>query len=250
MLRDILTNKGVLAALVFFVLIVGGTQLYSWHVRRSIKADEARIQQFVQQLENKKEQHTAQHAGEATETPEPPETFLETDAKQPMSDEKAEFARLANSESLGTGEAFLPDDMTLADEEETAEVRVSPHGFGPYPEIPEGAPIGEFDEKENVEWELLRRVAIKKWNEGERFLGSSMSKGRVYLHYPNTLYIKWGERIDALDGTVYRHISRAKGAGDVELTPEQMERGEIPQGIKVIDFDSGGLDPYEVLDLP
>ncbi len=249
MLRDILTNKGVLAALVFFVLIVGGTQLYSWHVRRSTKAAEARIQQFVQQLENKKEQHTAQHAGDATETPEPSETFLETDDKQPMSDEKAEVTD-ENSEGLGSGEAFLPDDMTLADEEETAEVRLSPHGFGPYPEIPEGAPIGEFDEKNSVNRELLRRVAVKKWNEGERFLGSSMSNGRVYLHYPNTLYIKWGERIDPLDGTVYRQIRRAKGAGDVELTPEQMERGEIPQGIKVIDFDSGGLDPYEVLDLP
>jgi len=35
MLRDLLSSRAILAGIVFFVLMVGGTQLYRWHVLRT-----------------------------------------------------------------------------------------------------------------------------------------------------------------------------------------------------------------------
>ncbi len=35
MFRDILSSRSIIFGLVFFVLIVAGTQFYSWHVRRT-----------------------------------------------------------------------------------------------------------------------------------------------------------------------------------------------------------------------
>jgi len=42
MLRDLLSSKAVLAGLVFFVIVVGGSLLYNWHVQRTIKPELAR----------------------------------------------------------------------------------------------------------------------------------------------------------------------------------------------------------------
>lgn len=65
MLRDILTNKGVLAGLVLVVLVVAFSLLYSWHVERSIREDEARTERFLQHYENKQMART----GGKTPTP-------------------------------------------------------------------------------------------------------------------------------------------------------------------------------------
>lgn len=151
--------------------------------------------------------------------------------------------------SIDLSDAFLPSTITSS-QEETSGVLVSPHGFGLYPEIPTGATIAAFDEADSVEMELLLRVAVKKWNEGERFEGASITNGRVYLHYPNTLYVKQGVPLELPDGTVYHPIRQYRGAGDVDLTQEQVLHGEIPPGVNVVEMDAAGFDPYEVLDLP
>ena len=39
MLRDVFSSRGILAGLVFVIVAVAGTQLYSWHARRTTKAD-------------------------------------------------------------------------------------------------------------------------------------------------------------------------------------------------------------------
>ncbi len=59
MLRDILTNKGVLVCLFFCILMVGGSLFYRWHENRAIQDADAKHQQFLQQLETKKETRTA-----------------------------------------------------------------------------------------------------------------------------------------------------------------------------------------------
>lgn len=249
MFRDLLSSRAIHVGLVCFVLIVGGTQLYSWHVRRGIKAEEARTQQFRQQLETKKETHAVQDTGEFidTQTLGQAETPLETDGTQTMSGE-TEAVRDEAFESLDTADAFLPDD--IVSEAEPAEVRVSPHGLGRYPEIPEGAPIAPFDERDSKDMELLGRVMVKKWNEGERFVGGTINDGKVYLIYPHILYVKWEVKRDFLTGKKTRSIIRTRGPSTVRLTREQKRTGEIPHGIQVIDMDSAGLDPYEILDLP
>ena len=51
-------------------------------------------------------------------------------------------------------------------EPKAAEVRVSPHGFGPYPEIPSDYPrqdLWDYPDFVTAEHELLLRVQIKLW---------------------------------------------------------------------------------------
>lgn len=59
MLRDIFTSRNLITGAVFFLLIVGGTQLYSWHVRRTSTAELAWTQQALRALENRNLQRTA-----------------------------------------------------------------------------------------------------------------------------------------------------------------------------------------------
>ena len=47
----------------------------------------------------------------------------------------------------------------------------------------------------DVEAELVMRVMIKVWNEGERgFYGGYMVDGKVLLHVPNTVYFRYREK--------------------------------------------------------
>ena len=61
MFRDILSgSRAIFIGLVFFVLVVGGSLLYSWHVHRTTDAEVAETQRKTQALENKDETRTAQ----------------------------------------------------------------------------------------------------------------------------------------------------------------------------------------------
>lgn len=245
MFRNILSSRSLIAGFVFFVVIASGSWIYSWHVRRTSGAELERKKQAVQALENKYKTRMRQDDGIPTET-EPPgfvDTPEETDEMQTV------FEGTATEPGSDTDSGDVTD-MLFSDEaltEEPLGVRVSPHGLGVYPPIPEGAPIAEFSEEDSLEMELLLRVAIKKWNEGHRFIGAVIENGRVYLNYPNTIYAKRATQTDP-DGNLF-HYYRDVIGGDVLPTPEQMARGEVPPGITVLDLEFEGLDPYEVLDL-
>ena len=61
MFRDIFSgSRLILAGLVFFVLVVGGSLLYSRHARRTSEIEVARTERPVQPPENRKEIHTRQ----------------------------------------------------------------------------------------------------------------------------------------------------------------------------------------------
>ena len=98
---------------------------------------------------------------------------------------------------------------------------------------------------ELTERELLGLVLVKKWNEGDRdFVGVSMNDGKVYLHYPNVVYVKW-EDTQLPDGTLTKYASKISG-GDSTIT-DQVREGTLPPGVQVLDMDSSGIDPYEYL---
>ena len=256
MFRDILSNKGVLAALLFCVLIVVGSQLYSWHVKRGIEADEARTQQFLQQLETQKETHTVQDTGALIDTQAPgqTQTHLETDDTPTMSDDTDAFTSLDADEHLDVANAFLPDDF-VSEEEPVEDVPVSPYGFGPYPELPEGWPADTFPAP-SAEFELMARVEIKLLSQGVTVTGSNMENGRIYPAIKGTVYVKWKE-YDRPDGTV-RYISEIVSTGEdgARLHAIRLEKGrsltaeDIPTDIKLVSFEGGGIDPYQFLDLP
>ena len=158
----------------------------------------------------------------------------------------------------------------LSDEEKallTAEVveetqRVSPFGFGAYPEVPSDFPRDpiweavEMYEKINQHGrgmmkaiELMDRVLIKLWNQGRRASSASMGNGLVYPGFPNTVYVRWSY-IEEPDGTITRYASEKTSGPDIpESVFDALSEGIIPPGITILDHDADGIDPYTFLNL-
>ena len=97
--------------------------------------------------------------------------------------------------------------------------------------------------------ELWGLVMVKKWKEGNRFVGTSMdmNTGKVYLNYPNVVYVKW-EDTQLPDGTITKYVSEISGADST--IRDQVSEGILPPGVLVLDMkdmDAAGIDPYEYL---
>jgi hypothetical protein len=163
---------------------------------------------------------------------------------------KTHVAGTVNSESEGVMEA--KDDEAS---DEPTEAKVSPYGFGPYPPIPPDYPYPDLWEAEariiargidRKEHELINRVLIKLWNEGERPLSGTMENRKVYPLYPNTIYVRWEE--EALpDGTVRRYLAEVTGLPEMRVYSDLFDEDIIPPGIQTIDLESSGIDPYTFL---
>ena len=245
MFRNILSSRGLIVGVVFFVMSVGGSLLYSWHIRRNDAAEMARTNQFLQQLKDKKETRPTQNVGFPvdTKTLEP----MKTDDTAPHVSEETEVLPVLDN----LADAFLPNDTPVEDDEELDDVPVSPHGFGPYPKVPVDYPndmtptwITE-NGHQSRNHELIDRVLIKLWNQGDKNISGgyrSNKTGRIYPLYPNTVYVRYKE-IVAPDGTVHRFIGSNRGT--VTLGPS----GEVPPGVTVLDLDKEGVDPYNFLGL-
>ena len=252
MFRDILSNKGVLAALLFCVLIVVGSQLYSWHVKRGIQADEARTQRFLQQIETnkKKARATAQIGNIDTDSASKPNTPVAPEGGAEKVSEETVSEQLGDAEgTLDVADAFKLDETA---EEDTVEVPISPYGFGPYPELPEGWPSRIWP-RESANSELITRVQIKLAHQGINALGGIMENGLVYPAIPGTVYVDWKER---RDGSLF--ISDMTGDPEaasrlqsmLESKGNDFTEADIPSDIELLPFSGGGIDPYEFLDLP
>ena len=97
--------------------------------------------------------------------------------------------------------------------------------------------------------ELWGLVLVKKWNEGDRdFVGTSMDmdNGKVYLYYPNVVYVKW-EDTQLPDGTITKYASEISGPGGDYSIVDQVREGILPPGVLVLDMDASGIDPYVYL---
>ena len=252
MFRDILSSRGIIFGFVFFVVIVGSTQLYSWHVRRRSQEELERTNRTVQMLENKKDTRTGEDAGVPVDIEALGEldTPIKTYDMHTMSEETETLLSLDD-----LADAFLPDDMVSTEEEPAEDVPVSPHGFGPYPEVPVGypklmTPTWIKNENPSRDHELMHRVLIKLWNQGDHDVsGAVMKGGLVYPLYPNTAYVTY-DSIEMPDGTVRRFIRSATGPLGTKPIRHPGERFPVlPEGITAIDRDNAGINPYEFLDL-
>lgn len=258
MLKDLLSNRLFLGAFVFFVLIVGGTQWYSWYVKRRGKAEFERTQQAVQALKKKNKTHTAT----GTQPVEfEAEGFVDTPLEigGTQRSEETEALPAEDVDFLDIADAFLLEDIG---EIETPEARVSPFGFGPYPDVPEdyiaghGLPIWyehNFDNQpatatheRNVE--LIDRVLIKLWKEGKDVLSGFYRYGKVYPLYSKSAYVKYHDRIHDEGYSTGLMVIESPDF-DIKLTIEQLQNGNIPAGYQVFELDNSGLDPYAFLGL-
>ncbi len=92
---------------------------------------------------------------------------------------------------------------------------------------------------------------IALWNEGDtRFTGATFENGKVYLQYPNTMYVRYTVD-EGSDGTVRRYITRWSSGEHNQPAIDQILERKIPTGVTLIDLDSEdvGIDPYTFLGL-
>ncbi len=129
----------------------------------------------------------------------------------------------------------------------------SPFGFGPYPSIPDTWPADvKYWPCRSAEHELMLRVQIKLESEGKNVSGLSMRNGLVYPNFPGTVYVEWaesGEYLSKFNGDPItsqrlQAIIKAKTAQGKPFTKEN-----VPDDIKLVPYDEGGIDPYQFLGL-
>ena len=143
--------------------------------------------------------------------------------------------------------------------------RVSPFGFGKYPDIPETyrdlggvediwgyfEKLAETDPDTAREQELAERVMIKLWSQGKHAIGGKTINGKFYPDFPNTVYVEWDtEKLE--DGTIERFPVRV--GGDPSFSAYEMEffdsdGTEFPSRFTMLDYDKDGINPYEFLNL-
>ena len=141
--------------------------------------------------------------------------------------------------------------QTSVQNAETADVPVSPYGFGPYPEIPEDYPTRHLVKwpRRNAQAELLSRVLIKLWTEGEKnFYGGSTGNGKIYPHYNDAVYVRFAEYQRPHTGEIVRYPSLVKSGPHVNFTNADILNP--PPHLRILDYDSSGIEPYQYLNLP
>ena len=182
------------------------------------------------------------------------------DAKQLSVAEETEFtkapAETQNAEKPITTQDNEISTTTTQDNnviaETTEPVRMSPYGLGPYPEIPPDSPIGPFLDTDNINHELIGRVLVKLWNDGDRELvgGGVYQDGKVYPHYKNVIYVKHETVFNEITDEYETKITEATSTYENFDVLKLVMSGNTPSGYKLIDADESGYNPYEFLDLP
>ena len=260
MLRDLLSSRWFQGGFAFFVLCVGGSLFYSWHVRWTTEAELGKRPQPVVSIENKSSTNTAPVDFQTEGITNTPKETMNT----PMS-ESTEAETRDETEFADIVDAFLPDDFVSA-EAPAEEVAVSPFGFGPYPEVPTGypthlQPVWLWSEERQQRhtssrlesFELIDRVLIELWNQGNRnFTGAIRedTNGKVYPLYKDIIYVTWAELKDD-NGKIIGTYARNQLSSDKtqRISFRDYMEGRIPPNIQFMDRETSGIDPYMFLGL-
>ncbi len=229
-----------IAALIVFVIAAGGFIYYQLSEVQQFKKQLAQEAEELlrQSKKSKKVSKTGNKAEQATGVT-PAESETRT-AEKPRN----ETTSVVDKTKPTQVQAAAP-----ADSAETADVQVSPYGFGPYPEVPEDMPgrhLYTWPES-SAEAELLSRVLIQLWTSGERnFRGGSTRNGKIYPHYHDTVYVTFREY--ERRGEIIRFAAKIKSGPHVRYTAEELLNP--PPHLRVLDLETSGIDPYQYLNLP
>ena len=252
--RDIITNKWILGAVLLLIIVAGGSYFYYAYTTAQHKKAAAELDEFVRQWE--KDRQAQQKSSTETQ-----ETLTGTPAESdtPQNAEKHVTNATVTKETAATpGQTGAAAENT-----ETAEVRMSPHGLGPYPEVPEDyrAQFGPLPWEQvdlfgaptpGREVELITRIMLKLWKEGRTDVRSGwFENGKVYVNYANHAYVTWTDVKNA-DGTTSRALTSWSSSENVGMTSERMHNGYIPPGFRITDLDEvedPGIEPYSFLGL-
>ncbi len=245
MLRDLLSSRWFQGGFAFFVLCVGGSLLYSWHVHRTTENDLGPTPQPVVSIENRSPSTNTAPVDFQTEgVVNTPEENTDT----PMSDE-TEADTIDETELIDMADAFLPDDVVSADALDPS--KMSRFGLGPYPEIPkEWNVIPDYWEfmVDSIEDELLSRVTIKMKKEGTRSKYGSVGvspTGQVIALERGSVLVEY-EIDENGEKSIYSALAHPDDLSQGIYTRES----KIPSDLKIVTADEIAFDAYEYLGLP
>ena len=251
MLSDIFRSRWVVGALILALLIVVGSYFGGkwWHSRDDFSHESTEI-------EDKKRSSKVDTSAPAVDAP-TPAVDAATPADEPLAP--------VDESPAPVDESSVPVDSSPQTTEADGELdstdpeKVSPFGFGPYPQVPDSFPNDVIwsDALKNLrerlsderlkDLELVHRVLIKLWNQGYRASSATMDDGKMYPLFPNTVYVRWEEYVED-DGTISREAAHTRGPADIpDSVLDALEDGIVPPGIKILDLDEDWIDPYEFL---
>ena len=234
-----------IGGIVMLLIVAGACYLWYHYDTAPYRREAAKTEEFARQWEKDRQaqQKRSTETEQATDG-----TAVESDMQS--AEKKRTDPVTKDTEPSQTDKTEPSQAGTPAQNAETADVPVSPYGFGPYPEVPEDMPGKHLYTwpAGSAEAELLNRVLIKLWTSGERnFRGGSIENGKVYPHYNDVVYVTFYEYESKRRGTV-RYASSIKSGPHVRYTAEDLLNP--PPHLRVLDLETSGIDPYQYLDLP
>ena len=239
MIKNIYT-PWILGGIVLLIIIAGACYLWYQHDTAPYKQAASDAQQLLRQSEIEKFEKNKV----AEQTADAP-----VDSNKPTA-EKSEFQTMGtvvkDTKTEAQQQSEIPANTTV---DVSEDMPVSPHGFGHYPKVPEDYPYKViWSNKDSPGAELLTRVLIKLWNEGEKnFRGGTTHNGKIYPHYYDTVYVKFSP-IRNKDGKIIGQSSNILSGPQVQFTRADLLNP--PPGLRVLDLESSGINPYQYLNLP
>ena len=242
MYRDIFMNKWVLGGVGFLIVLSVACYFWYQHDIADERKAAAEAEELLRQSERSQETDTPTITKKAADVSVESTTHSTESAIAEPTDAQIEATIIINGRTI-----VVPD--------VPAE---SPHGFGPFPEVPEdyikakaGGAVwlatnyNQMSSLDQRQRELLDRVLLKLWSEGARnFRGGGLdSNGKVYPNYFDTVYISVKEHISP-DGIIIPILTRQLGK-----VPKGVDIFNPPDHITVLNFETAGIDPYEYLNL-
>ena len=244
-------NKWIIGGVAFLIVLSVACVLWYQHDTAADRKAAADAEKLLRQLEI-----TEKVADTDSDTEQAGEVTAESttqNAEKPIKERSS--AETDNSTDDTTNPATASTHTQQTDN--TTEVRVSPHGLGPYPKVPPDYPGGDdpkfWEYPRTKGHELMSRVCIRLWKEGKYTHGSSISNGLVYVTLPNTLIVRWGTE-QSPTGT-RRYAKGISWCPEAESFQREMRfktiyEGDFPSHFVIVDHKDAGIDPYEYLDLP
>ena len=210
-----------------------------------------------------------------------PEHLLTLEPSPPSVNQDTSITNYQDTESLewesaSEVEEFSDDEVTTVLDEiddELASLLVDEAPLssetGDFPEVPDGFPsdlipvwiqFPDYEKGDMYEHEMMYRVLIKLWNQGDHNFVNGVYKddnGRVYPLYTDVVYLEWGEAVNEHGqvirfprSTIATH-AREPGAKGGLFTNEELLSGAYKTkypGLKLIEYTDAGYDPETFLD--
>ncbi len=246
MFRDILTNKWFIGGFCFLIVFAIACVFWYRYDTAPDRKSAAETAELLRQWAAKK----AVTDSEAADIP--ADSTTPNTEKTTRAVAETDTSTEAETKTYKEGDIYIgktPPPIPVSQDQ-----LVSPYGFGPYPELPEGFGPITWPRK-HAESELMIRMEIELLNQGVPVEGIVMKNGLIYPIIKGICYVEWGE-------TSYgrRYLRRSTGHpddGDYMETIEEERRkrhesvtaSDFP-GIQLILYEEGGIDPYTFLDLP